>query len=139
MAKLILEIEEDYAFQVFGIVSTSRGHKLGWDINKSLGLDLRRDDDIEVIAKNKTSRHHAYFSCFDEQLHVKYRLIENKKGVSLFLPEVKNADYLLIVDVSEELSYYDIKKSLKNIQAVLLVFEIDLEALSAKQNLLLAA
>ncbi|MEM9052531.1 MAG: IPExxxVDY family protein [Bacteroidota bacterium] len=139
MAKLVLELEEEYAFQAYGIVSTSRSHRLGWTINKALNIDLKRDEDVEIISKTKASRHHALFTFFDENLHIKYRLIENKKGVSIFLPEVKNADYLLILDYSDELNPEQITTKLRSIKAILLAFEIDLDEIGSKQNILLAA
>lgn len=139
MAKQTLEIEDDYMFIAFGIVSTSRSHRVCWMLNKSLNLELKRDSDIEVFSKAKTSRHHAFFSFFDENLQVKYRLIENKKSVSLFLPEVKNADFLLIIDLSEELVSAELIEQIRSTETVLMAFDIDLELLRLKQNILLAA
>lgn len=139
MAKLILEIEDEYAFMVFGIVSTSRSHRLCWMLNKSLNLDMKRGSDIEIFSKAKTSRHHAFFDFFDELLHIKYRLIENRKGISLFLPEIKNADYLLIVDHTNELVEAEIVEKLRSTGTVLMAFKIGLESLKLKQNILLTA
>ncbi|HKK39656.1 MAG TPA: IPExxxVDY family protein [Cryomorphaceae bacterium] len=139
MAKLTLELEDEYAFMAFGIVSTSKSHRVCWMLNKSLRLELKRDSDIEIFSKTKTSRHHAFFSFFDENLHIRYRLIENKKGVSLFLPEVKNADFLLVIDLSDEVERNDLIDKLRATETVLMAFEIDLELLRLKQNILLAA
>jgi len=139
MAKIVLEIENDYAFFVWGIVSTSRNHRLGWTVNKALQVDLKRDQDIEVISKSKSSRFHAIFTCIDDQFNVKYRLIENKKGVSRFLPEAKNADYLLVMDQSSEISHNHITSKLRAVSSIQMVFEIDLDKISQKQNILLAA
>jgi len=139
MAKLTLEIEDEYAFAAFGIVSTSRSHRLCWMINKSLSLELKRSADIQIFSKSKASRHHAFFSFFDENLQVRYRLIENKKGVSLFLPEIKNADFLLIIDLSDEVEGNSIIEKLRATGSVLMAFEIDLDLLKLKQNILLAA
>ncbi|MCH2214150.1 MAG: IPExxxVDY family protein [Flavobacteriales bacterium] len=136
---MVLELEEDYAFQAYGIVSTSKGHRLCWAINKALNINLKRDKDIEIISKAKTSRHHAIYNFFDENLHIKYRLIENKKGVSMFLPEVKNADYLIVIDSSEEVDKEQITLKLRSIKAVLLAFHINLDEITSKQNILLAA
>jgi len=139
MAKLTLEIEDEYAFMAFGIVSTSRSHRLCWMLNKSLSLELKRDPDIEIFSKTKSSRHHAFFSFSDDSLQVKYRLIENKKGVSLFLPEIKNADYLLVIDLYGEIEGNSVIEKLRATGTVLMAFEIDLDSLRLKQNILLAA
>ncbi|MFT4771097.1 MAG: hypothetical protein ACI9CP_000338 [Cryomorphaceae bacterium] len=139
MTKLILEIEDEYAFMAIGIVSTSRSHRVCWMLNKSLRLELKRDSDIEIFSKSKTSRHHAFYSFFDENLQIRYRLIENKKGVSLFLPEVKNADFLVVIDLSDEVERNDVIEKLRATGTVLMAFEIDLELLRLKQNILLVA
>jgi hypothetical protein len=139
MTKLTLEIEDEYAFMAIGIVSTSRSHRVCWMLNKSLRLELKRDSDIEIFSKSKTSRHHAFYSFFDENLQIRYRLIENKKGVSLFLPEVKNADFLLVIDLSDEVERNDVIEKLRATGTVLMAFEIDLELLRLKQNILLVA
>jgi hypothetical protein len=139
MTKLILEIEDEYAFMAIGIVSTSRSHRVCWMLNKSLRLELKRDSDIEIFSKSKTSRHHAFYSFFDENLQIRYRLIENKKGVSLFLPEVKNADFLVVIDLSDEVERNDVIEKLRATATVLMAFEIDLELLRLKQNILLVA
>jgi hypothetical protein len=139
MTKLILEIEDEYAFMAIGIVSTSRSHRVCWMLNKSLRLELKRDPDIEIFSKSKSSRHHAFYSFFDENLQIRYRLIENKKGVSLFLPEVKNADFLVVIDLSDEVERNDMIEKLRATATVLMAFEIDLELLRLKQNILLVA
>ncbi|MFT5596455.1 MAG: hypothetical protein ACI8QH_001252 [Flammeovirgaceae bacterium] len=139
MTKLILEIEDEYAFMAIGIVSTSRSHRVCWMLNKSLRLELKRDPDIEIFSKSKSSRHHAFYSFFDENLQIRYRLIENKKGVSLFLPEVKNADFLVVIDLSDEVERNDVIEKLRATATVLMAFEIDLELLRLKQNILLVA
>jgi hypothetical protein len=139
MAKLTLDIEDEYAFLAFGIVSTSRSHRVCYMLNKALRLELKRDSDIEIFSKRKTSRHHAFFSFYDDNLQVKYRLIENKKGVSLFLPEVKTADYLMVIDLSEEIATDKVIEKLRATETILMAFEIDLESLRLKQNILLAA
>lgn len=139
MAKLTLEIEDDYSFMALGIVSTSRSHRVCWMLNKSLSLELKRGSDIEIFSKSKASRHHACYSFFDENLQIRYRLIENKKGVSLFLPEVKNADFLLIIDLSDEVERNEMIEKLRATETVLMAFEIDLELLRVKQNILLTA
>jgi hypothetical protein len=132
MTKLILEIEDEYAFMAIGIVSTSRSHRVCWMLNKSLRLELKRDSDIEIFSKSKTSRHHAFYSFFDENLQIRYRLIENKK-------EVKNADFLVVIDLSDEVERNDVIEKLRATGTVLMAFEIDLELLRLKQNILLVA
>ncbi|MFT5971641.1 MAG: hypothetical protein ACI9A8_000390, partial [Cryomorphaceae bacterium] len=62
-----------------------------------------------------------------------------KKGVSLFLPEVKNADFLVVIDLSDEVERNDVIEKLRATGTVLMAFEIDLELLRLKQNILLVA
>jgi hypothetical protein len=139
MAKVILELEEDYSYHILGLVATAKPYRICWAVNRLFHLELKRREDIEIYSKRGESRYHAFFAYYDEALHTKYRLIQNKNGVSLFLPEVNNADFLLVTDKNEHDSADDQRKELKKLPMVQMVFGINPEELKMKQNILLAA
>jgi len=139
MSKFSLELIEEYPYQVFGIAASAHDYRLCWHINKELGLNFVRQKAIQVINKRKETVNHELFVYEDEDAVAKYRLIQNKKTGSIFLPETSKADYLLVIDESPVLNYDDIVLKIKNIRPVLIVFPINLDALKYKQNLLLTA
>ncbi|WP_324671972.1 IPExxxVDY family protein [Hymenobacter sp. GOD-10R] len=46
MKTLTLEVEYDCDFDLFGLVSSSREHKLAWALNHTLGLRLVKQQDL---------------------------------------------------------------------------------------------
>jgi len=139
MSKFSLELIEEYPYQVFGIAASAHDYRLCWHINKELGLNFVRQKAIQVINKRKETVNHELFVYENEDAVAKYRLIQNKKTGSIFLPETSKADYLLVIDESPVLNYDEIVLKIKNIRPVLIVFPINLDALKYKQNLLLTA
>lgn len=139
MAKLFLEFEEDYSYSVLALVTTVKNHRICWILNRLLSLQLKRVEDISIYTKSGISREHACFTYFDENFHIKYRLIENKRGTSRFLPEVGNADYFLVIDHNDMIAGETIRRELNKASSIQLVFEVNLNDLKEKQNILLAA
>jgi len=139
MSKFSLELIEEYPYQVYGISASAQDYRLCWHLNKELGLKFTRQKAISVYNKRKESINHEVFIYEDEDTVTKFRLIQNKRTGSLFLPEVTEADYLLVIDESPVLDYDSLVIKIKNIRPVLMVFSINLDALKNKQNLLLTA
>jgi hypothetical protein len=139
MAKFTLKLEEDYPYIVFGVSSTSSDYKLCWSLNKQLGIQLKREKGLIIKSGTGEDAEHAYFEYFSEASQLNYKLIENKRGASRVLREAEQADYLFILDDHPAVDVEAILLEIKKIRAVLLAFELDLEKLKHKQNLLLTA
>ena len=105
----------------------------------ALNISLKRGESVAVHGKTKDIVDHSFFVYTDEDLNLKYRLIENKRGSSRFLTEVQQADYLFIIDESESVDTKTILQKIKEIRQVLLAFRIDVDDLKNKQNLMLTA
>lgn len=139
MAKFTLSFDEEYPYYLIGINASAKDYRICWSINKALNISLKREDSIDVHSKSKDIIAHSFFVYTNEELNLKFRLIENKRGVSRFLSEVQQADYLLIIDESESVDTEEILQKIKEIRQVLLVFQIDVDDLKNKQNLMLTA
>lgn len=139
MAKFTLTLEEDYPFIVLGINSTAPNYRLCWHLNKALEIALKREHPIDIHSKYGNVTAHNVFTFFDEDINLKYRFIENKRGSSLFLPEVPKADYLLVLDETDMISIQEVLSELNKIALVILAFKIDMNSLKQKQNLMLTA
>lgn len=139
MAKFTLSFDEEYPYYIIGINASAKDYRICWSINKALNIALKRENSIEVHSKNKDIIAHSFFVYTDEDLNLKFRLIENKRGISRFIAEVQQADYLLIIDESESIDTELILNKMKEIRQVLLAFLIDVEGLKNKQNLMLTA
>jgi hypothetical protein len=139
MFRLSIDLEDEYPYVILGITSPAKDYRICWSLNKSLHLSLKRGDDIKVIPKSREPVFHPIFTYDDVNLQLKYRLVRNKRGQSIFLPEVREADYLLVIDENPELNMEMIQNQLRAIRQILLVFNVNISQLKQKQNLLLAA
>lgn len=138
MGKSILDIEYEFNFWLIGISSHLRDYRISWALNKALGIALSKENDFEIVHKKQGDAQfysHYAFTC--EQTQRIYHLFSNKCPNGYLLPEIKHADYLLMLDgnfnnqVIEELC-----KLVRKTQHINAVFNIDVETLKSKKNLI---
>lgn len=137
--KLTLDIEYDYEFILIGISCHARDYRLCWALNKEIGFDFVKDDDIELrTKKNQTITSFSKFSYYDEDQRLKYILISNKGTNDYLVPEQKKqADYLLMIEGSmADAEQNEFITRLKQIELIQLAFKIEVDSLKSKQNLL---
>ena len=136
MPKLFLEIPEDYDFSLIGISCHAKNYKLCWELNDKLELDLHRGPDHTVELNPEIEDRHAIYDFLDEENQVEYYLIENLGSESYLAPELKEADFFLMIKGAYSQLNADINKSLMNVRNVLAAFTIQPEKLKSRQNFL---
>lgn len=133
--KFELDIEFEYDFLLYGIVSQEKPHRLVWFLNKIYPYHFSRVDDYEIEINSKLCAF-AQFTFIHEENHTTYTLIGNRDESQLLIPELKNFDYLLLikgaVDFFEEET---LKEHIKTIPTVQIIFEVETEKLKSKHNL----
>tara|TARA_B110000046_G_scaffold29074_1_gene30322 strand:+ start:4483 stop:4896 length:414 start_codon:yes stop_codon:yes gene_type:complete len=136
MAKLTLEVEEDYDFDLVGICSHVKDYRLSWEINKALGFDLMKDNNYEINVKG-ASQSYSFFSFIDEENLIEFYLVNNRCANGVLLPEEKRSDYFLMIKgVLRGGQKAQIIKQIDNIRNVLKTHEIEVNQLKSKSNLL---
>lgn len=137
--KRLSGVENEFEGKLFGIVTQLRDYQLCWHLNKTLNLDMQMMDDIEITNKKKQKTAvYSWFRCeieIDKQI---VYLISNKHSGDFFLPEIKQADYILAVrgEINDEQGETMIA-SIRKIEPVQLVIELDYNKLKSKENLVL--
>ncbi len=138
MAKVNLDIEYDFDFFVLGIASHLPDYRLGWSINKKLSIALEKSDNpIQVLQKDK--RTFVYFDRFyflDTETQLELFLIDNINAGLRFIPEVKQADYLMLIRGGNKQDLKRIQTAITQIDQVLMVFEVNVDELKSKEKLL---
>lgn len=87
MSKRLITIENNYNFELIGIISSQKDYTLAWQLNEMLGLKFSKVDEEFSLQK---------FSFFKSNINNKLLiLIENKTSESCFLPELKKFDFVL--------------------------------------------
>lgn len=137
MAKFTLDIVDEYPYTLLGINTSLKGYRLAWNLNKDMDIRLQREEPLEAVNKLKEKVTFSFFTFFDESRNAMHRLVENRSGGNVFIPEQPRCDYLLIVDRSPEWGAGEILKIIRGITSVSMAFEIQIESLKSKQNILL--
>jgi len=162
MAKHTLEISYDYDFLLIGISSHEKDYRICWALNKKLGIDLVKQDSLEIKGKKQTTPSYFSFFIFDkEEDFLEYSVIANfsenkalvtkentlfneddtsKKDQSeneLLIPEQKQMNYFFMVrgEVDDD-EAEELVKSIKEIDVVQTAIRIDVTQLKSKQNLI---
>ncbi|MCB0796427.1 MAG: IPExxxVDY family protein [Chitinophagales bacterium] len=125
MKKTQLRFERDTDFLLQGLVCAIPDYRLGWQLNRHLGIRLVRQDDIAPPGETGQPQ----FSCFlcEEPItHSAFYLIQNKYNGTHYAPEWKKIDYFLMIKGSWYLDRReDIAAALKQLPDVQAVIGIE--------------
>lgn len=137
MAKHKLIFEDDYEFELFGICSSNADYKLCWAINKSLGIQLAKGNDMSIHYKKEEEQFFSFYEFFDEDNHLEYYLIKNvSTNYQYLIPEKNQVDYFLLLKNNFYENSNEILASLKEIDSILTAFIFDPNELKSKENLI---
>lgn len=137
-SKFTLEVEYNYDFSLIGICSHEKDYRLCWALNKHLGIELVKTDDLDLSEK-KTALPSKFpmFIFNDDEKYREYSILGNKSANKLLLPEHKQVDYLLMIKAGlDEKEEEELVKKIKELSIVLTAYSIEPENLKSKQNLL---
>jgi len=136
MSKIQLKLEDDYDFCLIGISCHHKDYRLCYELNKSLEIDLEKDNDLVI---NKVSETVAFSLSLhlDEENHLEYYLIANKGTQGYLINEQKSADFFMMLKgVVNDNDVQQLITTLKSMNIILAAFEIQPESLKSKANLL---
>ena len=141
MKNFTLDVEYDYDFKVFGLVSSSKEYKLAWHISRFLQLRLKKQPDLvfDFITKGRL----VISNYLHQTEHSTFRLLRNKSWVlgtlkkPFLLPEIKDYDYIVQISGTLADEYLDVvQEKLRGLDPVQYLKEFDPETFRYKDNLL---
>jgi len=136
MAKLTLEVEEDYDFELVGICSHAKDYRLSWEINNVLEFDLEKGENYEINIKGD-NQSYSFFSFIDDENHLEYYLINNRCSKGVLIPEEKKSDYFLLIrGIRRGGEKEELINKIGEIKNVLTTYEVEVDQLKSKSNLL---
>ena len=141
MKNFTLDVEYDYDFKLFGLVSSNKEYKLAWHICQYLHIRLVKKPDLVYDFINKGKLVISQYLYTTE--HSTFRLLRNKSTVlgslkkPFLLPEIKDYDY--IVQISGEMANQidEVFAKLRALDTVQYIKEFDPESFKFKDNLLI--
>ena len=133
--KNVLEIDNPIDFSLLGISCHAKDYRLSWEINKTLTLELEKDESLySMDLKNEFGFSTATFSCVET--HLVYMLISNKNEGGHLITEYPQLDYFIrISGPMHEMELKNCKEKLYDIKSVLTVVELNPHNLKSKMNL----
>ncbi|WP_192823530.1 IPExxxVDY family protein [Rufibacter sp. LB8] len=140
MKSFKLDVEYDFDFDLYGVVSSSKEHTLAWALNKSFRIRLIKQADLCIDYLNKGRL--VISNYLHRAEHGNLRLFRNRSvGTStlaapFLVPDIKEYDY--VIQVTGGLNHLQ-KELLGTLHAVPLVQYVrpfDPNCLRYKENLL---
>jgi hypothetical protein len=137
MKKNRLDIEYTYDFELLGLISSAKGYRLAWEINKLLGVKLIKQPDLIIQQKNKPGMAYSHFASGSTVNMLK--LFRNKPNEidttkNLLIPEFPHLDFILLAEGDEHIEINRLQELLNNIPSIELVAFLPLAALKSKDN-----
>lgn len=141
MKTLYLDIEYDFDFDVYGIVSPIKEYKLAWALNRSFDIRLAKQHDLcyDLFGKERMIiSNYAYSSDFNVIRLFRNRAIGSTTLKKPFLlPEIKEYDYILQITGSLHSLYaQEFFRTLLNSPLVQYVKHFDPRTFKFKENLI---
>jgi hypothetical protein len=133
VTRVKLNIEQNNDYILLGLVSSEPDYKLSLSLNKKFRVSLKNISPLKLKADTKSEFTFSRFSNNDDPTDFIFNLISNRSGKNFLLNKLKNIDYLLQIQNSENtVSLNDITTSLWEIETVTAVFNIDLNTIKDK-------
>jgi hypothetical protein len=118
----------DYDFTLIGISAHEHDYRLTWNVNKKLGLNLIKINDLEIFNKKlNTQQSFSLYAYQDEDSLLDYHLISNKCENGFLIKELQNLDFFLkITGEGYDTTFINqLVKQLKEADQVISAFYID--------------
>jgi hypothetical protein len=98
--KILLDTRSEPArYSLFGISCHLKDYRLSFLLNQKLELALIKMDDFTMIAgQGKVPDIFSFYFCRDEDHYNAYYLVSNRGQEGVLLPDLKQTDYLLLVE-----------------------------------------
>ena len=105
VTRLKLNVEQNNDYILLGIVSSEPDYKLSLSLNKKFRISLKNILPLKLPGDNKSELSFSRFSNNEDPSDLKFNLISNRSGKNFLLNKLKNIDYLLQIQTSENLHY----------------------------------
>ena len=130
-----LEVPYDYDFILFGISCHEKIYRLSWFLNRALSMEFAWCDELEMQVKGEVSS----YSCYrfqDLENETTFSLVQNRGAHGWFIPEMKQMDYLLKIELGNEIDFDAFVKQLRAVPVINGSYQLQFEAFKSKENLI---
>jgi hypothetical protein len=133
VTRVRLDLEQNIDYILLGLVSAEPDYKLSLSVNKKFRISLKNISQLRLPRENNSELTFSRFSNNDDHTDLKMTLISNRSDKNFLLNKLKNIDYLLQIQNTEgDINLNEITSSLREIDTVTAVFNIDLNTIKDK-------
>lgn len=138
MNKVILKYEPDFDFVLIAITASLKDYRLCFRINKQLNIQFCRVDELPLqLIKNEYPSFFSRYQYLTEQSGAEFYLLANKGTNGYLIPEMKTADYFILIrNFIDEEDLENFISGLNKIPEVQVAAEVDAKKLKSKENLI---
>jgi hypothetical protein len=134
VTRVKLNIEQNNDYILLGLVSAEPDYKISLSLNNKFRISLKNVSPVLLTVDND-SQSFSRFSNNDDKADLKIILISNRSGKDYLLKKLKNIDYLLQIQSSENNpDPNEIITRLREIDSVTAVFNIDIATIKDKNS-----
>jgi len=133
ITRLHLNDNQNDGFFLLGLVSAEPDYKLSLAINKKFRIKLKNSDPVSILEAENNKLLFSRFSDSALGQEIFYTLVSNRSGKNFLLKKLKNIDYLFIMhDTENENKHEEFASSLREIESISAIFNIDINTLKDK-------
>lgn len=137
--KIFLDLRSEQAvFTLIGISCHIRDYRFSYLLNRMLGTDFLKVEDLRgTLSNKKEPAGFSLYHYYDEDYFNSYYLLSNRSLEYVLAPEVKQVDFLLIIEGDLVRARKDrLIKSIREIPNVLTAYEINFAEIKNYETLL---
>ncbi|QNL22909.1 IPExxxVDY family protein [Hyphobacterium sp. CCMP332] len=137
--KYKLDIAYEWNGVLLAMVCPWPDYKLAWKLSKELGIELARKKDWQILFKEDKKNSYPLYQFNNE--YTTFRLLKNRayqieySEQALLLPELKDFDYLFLIETEAEINFDAINQRIRNIDSIQLLKSFNPETLKSKHNI----
>ena len=132
-----LSPEAEQTIILLGISSHENDYRISWALNEYLGFHFAKTNNHQVL--NQRIKEQQEFSAYlytEQDESLTYRLISNRCDNGFLIEELKNIDFLLLIEEKETFTPLpELIAKIKAIPFISAVFAIDWKLLKSKKQL----
>ena len=125
--KIYLDVRpEPVFFTLIGISCHAKDYRISFLLNKYLCSDFLKIEDLRITLSNKKDpAEFSLYYYYDEDYFNTYYLISNRNQEFILAPEIKQVDFLLVVEGEfRKAKKEKLLKTIRNIPNILLATEV---------------
>ena len=137
--KILLDVRaEPVFFTLIGISCHVKDYRISFLLNAHLGFEFLKLDDLTItLPRKKVPAGFSFYYYYDEDYFNIYYLLANRSQEFVLAPEVRQVDFLLIVEGAFKKTQKDpLIKAIRGIPNVLAAYEINLAEINNHEMLL---